>query len=155
MQMQHEKGSAINAENVFIVGFKKTGDELFVNGMGWKKATVDVRPVAMDTEKQNAPKKILRIEIGRVDFANTAFSLEKNDKKINSFINYIRGTSILSAKEIEMGDLHISGNNIFFEAANEKFKTGAFFIQQNAHTWLRTLSFIQHKHQSNINLKAE
>jgi len=155
MQMQHEKGIAINAENVFIVGFKKTGDELFINGMGWKKATVNVRPVPMNTEKQDAPKKTLRIEIGRVDFANTAFSLEKNDKKINSFINYIRGTSILSAKEIEMRDLHISGNNIFFEAANEKFKTGAFFVQQNAPSWLKTLSFIQHKQQSDMNLQAE
>ncbi|MBS1598717.1 MAG: hypothetical protein JST75_10880 [Bacteroidetes bacterium] len=141
IRFRHEKGIVADADNLFVKAFQKTGGQILVGGIGWKKAIVNVRMSNNVSSKKEEPHRKMSFEIGNIDLGKTDFSFEKDDQKMTAAINYIQGKSISPGKEISLGDLHISGNHISYENKKQKLKIGAFQLNHNAASLLRGVHF--------------
>lgn len=153
VQLHHEKGIDLNAENFLVKGFKKSGNEIFVNALGWKKAIVNVHPAASSSPaEQDRPKRKFQLGIGMLDFANTAFSFEKKDQKIDVLINYIRAKTVSRREDITVNELQVSGDHISFQSGKQKLQTGAFLLGNNVASWIRALNLTQNGKGSEMSI---
>lgn len=143
IQILNENGLVINANDFFVKGFNKSPDMISVKDVGWKNATVNMKPPNSNGNSSVNSKNELRFKAASINFSNTMFSFVKNDQKINAQINYVRGKAVETGKATTVNELSISGNQISLETNNLHFQSGPFLIGHNVASWIRSLNFAQ------------